>query len=291
MRRPGLLLAALGCLLVAVLLAPPAPEQEGASVLGAVGRSMGGVRVFAIDAIFLRAEAQRRAGRVDEAAALYETALEMDPANEAATIFLVNLIADDLMGQEPDPEARLGWWRRARALLQGALERHPDSPSLHARFAGLLLEVRRVGSAVSVSDEAAVEVGRLALEHLVVAARATGTLPRLGRVHLIQFPVLAPEVAAEALAAGDDRLSGEVLATGHEILVLRAEVLGELRFEEDDTFGLADILRAGLEAVEAVRKHRAGQISTSVAQARIEACRALLPDWRLPARLESLLGE
>jgi len=289
MRRPALLLAALGCLLVAALLAPPAPEQEGVSVLGAVGRSMGGARVFAIDAIFLRAEAQRRAGRVDEAAALYETALEMDPANEAATIFLVNVIADDLMGQEPDPEARLGWWRRARVLLETALRRHPESPSLHARFAGLLLAARRADGVLPVSEAAAVEIRRLALEHLVVAARATGTLPRGGRVHLIQLSLLAPEVAAEALEADDDQLSSELLAVGHEILSLRAPVLEELRLEEDHAFALAELLRVGLEAVEAVRAQRAGQLSTSVARTRIEAYRVLLPVWKLPARLEALL--
>jgi hypothetical protein len=286
--RPAFLLpAAALCLLLAVWLTPPVPAAD-TGVLGAVGRSVGGARIFAIDALFLRAEAQRKAGRAEEAAALYETALEMDPANEAATIFLVNVIADELMAQQPDQDARLHWWLRARRLLDRALKRNPTSPSLHARAASLILEARLAGGPIRLSDGAAVMAGQVAYEHLLVAARQTATLPRLGRSHLVQLALLAPEVAAEALAHGDPARARAAVAAGREILILRGAVLRSVRPEEDEA-SLADILTAGLDAVEAVQASREGQGEPSRARTLIENCRALVPGWNLPGALEALL--
>lgn len=285
MRRGFVLLAAALCLVLAVLLVPTVPRED-TGVVGAVSRSMGGARVFVIDALFLRAEAQRKAGRAEEAAALYETALEMDPANEAATIFLVNLIADDLMSQEPDAAARVHWWHRARALLKRALERRPESASLHARAAGLALEVLRPGAPIKLSDAAAAMAARVAFRHLLMAARATATLPRLGRAHLIQFSLLAPEMVAEALERGEMARAQQALAAGQEILALRGRVLASVTLEEAS---LADILGTGLAAVEAVSAYRGGQESLATARSRIEACRQLVDDWQLLDTLEALL--
>jgi tetratricopeptide (TPR) repeat protein len=273
-----------GCLALAVFL-HPAPPAQSEGVVAAIGRSMGGSRVMLIDALFLRAEAQRKAGRVDEAAALYRAVLDLDPANEPATIFLVNVYVDELIPLIPDEEQRFLWWQRARALLDTALLRRPDSASLPARAAGLVLDARQLGGLLETRPET--ERRRLAKEALVHLRRAVAlapTLPRLGRVHLVQVALFAPEQAADALRHGDDDLLALALEVGEEALRLRGPLLSELRLDEAGPTSLADLLRRGLAAVRAVA---AGD--RVLAATEIEACRQMLPDWRVPDTLEDVL--
>ena len=287
MSRRSLALLGGAALALAVVLVPPPPSQAD-GVLAAVGQSMGGARVMAIDALFLRAEAQRKAGRIEDAAALYRTVLDLDPANEAATIFLVNVYVDEMIPLIADPEQRHVWWLQARDLLETALTRRPDSAPLHARAAGILLDelqFRRVRPQATAEEDRA--ANRAALRHLERAVALQATLPRLGRVHLVQVALLAPEQAAQALRPEGRDPEHEALAlrVGDEALRLRGDVLAEMRLEEEAEDSLRDVLETGLAAVRAVARG-----DRAAAEALLARCRALLPDWRLPEILEGVLG-
>lgn len=286
--RRLLVVAAAACLGIAALLAPPAVDR-GDGVAAAIGRSMGGVRVMVIDGLFLRAEAERKAGRVEEAAALYESVLELDPANEAAVMFLSNVYVDELMPQVPDVEGRFQWWREARALTLRALGRHPDSAALQAHACQLILAAPRVDQALVGLLEAELERPRLvALRHLRAAVRGAETLPRQGRSHLTTMTVLAPLVAAEGLR---DRRAGELaegLAAGREALRLRGDVLRTMR-SADLEVDLRRLLELGLEAVEAVRDVRLRGADPRRAVGLVLAYREALPDSGLPDVLREIL--
>jgi len=291
MRRLHFVLAGSLCLFLAVLL-HPVSEEESAGALAAVGQSMGGSRVMVIDALFLRAEAQRKAGRIEDAAALYQAVLDLDPANEAATIFLVNVYVDELIPQIPDAAERHAWWLDARGLLATALARRPRSAPLHARAAGLVLDGRRPGGALDARPAAEIEQASWeALRHLDQAVRFTDTLPRRGRVHLVQIGLLTPELAAEALRDGDEKALREALAIGDGVLRTRAAVLETLGLGGGRDTSLADVLRAGLGAVRATRAAIRGVGDPATAQARIAACQALVPGWPTPEILTGLLAK
>ena len=282
MNRRLLALGGLACLVLAVLLRP-VPPSHGDGVLAAVGRSLGGSRVMLVDALFLRAEAQRKAGHVEDAAALYSTVLDLDPANEAATVFLVNVYTDELIPQILDPEERHIWWLQARGLLDRALERRPDSASLHARAAGIVLDARWSGGALEGRPEAEVRTAvREALTHLLRAVELAETLPRLGRVHLVRTALVAPAQAAAALERGAPEDLAQALALGDQALALRGEVLSEVQLEEGTS--LSDVLQTGLAAVRAAQ---AGDAAT--ARALIERCRLNVPGWRLIGHLRAVL--
>src|SRR5204863_3640373 len=77
--RRALALVAVAALCAAAALAaasPPAPSSAGAS--------LGGARVVLVDALFLRAEALRKEGRVDDVPAIYRRILEPDPGSDVA---------------------------------------------------------------------------------------------------------------------------------------------------------------------------------------------------------------
>lgn len=287
MKRALLLVAGLLCLALAVLLRP-APAAEDATA--ALGRSMGGVRVMVIDGLFLRAESRRRAGRVEEAAALYRTVLELDPANEAAAAFLAATYVQGLMPQIPDVEERVAWWQEARALLAGALARNPSSAALHARMANLILDSPLAGT--QFAGLIAKDLGNprmVALRHLARAMRLAETLPRLGRGHLVRLALLAPDVAGRALILDDRALQEEAVAIGREALALRGAVLAQIPLQDDPSVHLAAILSAGLEAVDAVVEARAGDRSKASAEAAIAAYEALLPGTVRIATLRTAL--
>jgi len=288
--RRGLLLLAGILLLAAAVLLRPAPTSGDA--MAALGRSMGGLRVMVIDALFLRAEAQRKAGRVEDAAALYHTVLGLDPDNEAAAAFLASTYVQELMPQIPDPKERFLWWQEAYELLAAAIERNPRSPTLHARLAYLILDP--VLADPDLEPLLAGELGNpaiQALRNLDAAARGAATLPKLGRGHLLRAALLAPHVAAQALAAGDMGAQDEAVRIGRRLLAQRGDVLAEIRLDETASADLRQLLEAGLRAIDAVDHARLGDGTPSAAMVAIETYAALAPQAEAPGILRRVVEQ
>ncbi len=285
-----LLLVAFLCLLGAAVLREP-PERTGDNTLAAVGRSMGGMRVVVIDGLFFRAEALRREGRAEDAAAYYQAVLDLDPANEAATIFLANLFVDEMLPLAIEAEARFLWWREARALLAHAIARHPRSAALHNRAASLLVGLTRVQPDLESLLEAEVGNWRLAaVRHLQVAFEESEGLARLGRNHIVRAALLAPEVAARALQEGDRAAYEEALAIALELERLRGPVLAELLIEEERGESLAALLRVSIEALEQTEAAGSDPKRRAAAEETIAQYELLLPDHYLPPLLREFLG-
>lgn len=282
----GLLLLALA----AVGREPPRPS--GQSTLGAVGASMGGMRVVVIDGLFFRAEALRRRGRLEDAAGLYHAILELDPANEAATIFLADLFVDGLLPGAVDAQSRFLWWREAHGVLQDALARRPRSAPLHDRTAALI--VRLPLGQPDLEPRLAKELGNWRLEalrHLGIAFEEVATLPRRGRGHIRHAALLAPYVASLALAAGDMRSYGEAVRIGRRLQSLRGEILDELLIDSERPERLGTFLGAALDAVEDAAAWRAAPSAArrTTALAALDRVEALQPDLRWTRRLRELL--
>lgn len=101
MKRLGLALL----LLVAAVLVAPEPAPVAGGTLAGFARSLGGLRVAVVDAVFLQAEAARRAGRRDDATDLYELVLQLDPDDEAAAAYVAEARFDVVL-QVPDVASR-----------------------------------------------------------------------------------------------------------------------------------------------------------------------------------------
>ncbi len=290
MSRTVQLLLGIALLGVAVW-ARPAPDDAEGGVTAALGRSMGGVRVMIIDGLFLRAESQRKAGRVEDAAALYETVLELDPHNEAATAFLAESYIQDLMPQIPDVKERFSWWQEARGLLAAAIQRRPDAWELHTRMANLILDPPLAHPDLEPRiDKALQGAGRVALEHLHKAVRGTETLPRLGRSHLVRYALLAPYEAGRALAAGDRSRIGQLLVDMAGVEQLRGDLLRQIQLDAGSATSLSDLLGAGSTAVHATWGVRLGSRTREAALQAVDAYDALLPDTKLVGLLRDALG-
>lgn len=289
MSRGVLLAGGLVLLGVAALLrTPPADHERG--TLEAVGASMGGMRVVVIDGLFVRAESLRRLGRLDDAAGLYHAILELDPGNQAATIFLADLFVDGMLPGAVDAASRFQWWREARGVLTDALARTPDAPALHDRAASLI--VRLPMSQADLETRLVAELGNwrmVALRHLAVAFEATDVLPRRGRGHVRHAALLAPDVAARALHAGDTATFTEALALGRRLQAVRADALGLLTIDTERSEPLGFLLAASLDALEATAAVRAGAGEAATAEAAIERVETLEPRLRLPRLLREVL--
>jgi len=291
MSRAWLFAGGVLLLAVSVGLTPSSTGGEG-GVTAALGRSMGGLRVMVIDGCFLRAEALRKSGRIEDAAALYQTVLDLDPVNEAASAFLAETYVQELMPQVADLQERFTWWDQARQLLEAALARRPDAFELHARLASLLLDPTLADPALAPLIEARVGgAQRLALRHLARAVRGTETLPRLGRSHLMRAALLAPLEAARALAAGDDEDLAWTRKFAADMLAQRGGVLGDLRLEAGQATSLRTLLQVGMAAVEAVAAARRGRGTVAEAKRGIAAYDALVPGSGLVPALRLLLDK
>ena len=290
MSRRACLLAGLVLLAGATALRPHRPSAA-ATPLAALGDSMGGARVMAVDALFLRAEALRKTGRTEDAAALYATVLQLDPENEPAVVFLANTYVDELLPLGLAPVERFAWWTKARDLLTTALQRRPRSAVLQDRLASLFLEILRSHEDLQPLLEAAFgDPRRTALRHLRVAVEEAEVLPRQGRAHLVRAALLAQDVAVAALASGDADAYGEALGTLETLLGRRAEVLAQLPLEVEggpDLLSLAQAAVGAFRAVQALRQEEG--VSRALAVARVAAYEALLPDSPLPQRLHEIL--
>lgn len=284
-RRARTLAFAGAALLAAVLLglAVPRPPRRPFDALG-------GAKPLLVDALFLRADALRREGRADELPALYRRILEIDPGSDVAVDFLADVEARDLGPQAPTPEARADWFEEALSLVETALRRDPRSARLHWRRADLLENVAR--------DDAVVR-GRLlargvdrrleALRGLAAAARITGSIPRLGRIHLEGAARLAPALAAERLVA---RAPGfeEALRLGDEVLVARRPDLDALVLDPDDPGPASFRLYGGLALVRLVHERLdARPPAREEAKAAVALYAKTVPNDPLPEILAPLL--
>lgn len=254
------------CVGVAWFLAAqaPPPAADAAAALG-------GARPVVVGSLFLRAEALRKAGRLDEVPALYRRILELDPTSSSAVDHLAGILAYDLRTTAPTGSGRVSWWREADALVSAALVRSPDDPLLLTRRADLLLLVPALDAAVAAAiAESGRDADLEALRALRRAADVTGGIPRLGRLHLELVARHAPRVAAVRLAEGRVGVE-EALALGDEVLRRRGDVLAELSLDADpDAPPAALVLQAGLHLVRRVAE------DLRAAPPRLEEARTLL---------------
>lgn len=249
MRRVRSLAFAAACLAAACLLALAVPRRARRPY-----EALGGARPLVVDALFLRAEALRREGRADELPALYRRILELDPGSDVAVDFLADVEARDLGPQAPTPGGRASWIEEALSLVETALRRNPGSARLHWRRADLLEHVAGGDALVRARLLARGVDRRLeAVRELAEAARLTGSIPRLGRIHLETFCRLAPTVAAERLVAGAPG-ADEILRLGDEVLSGRHADLQELVLDPDDPGPAAFRLYGALALLRAVRE-------------------------------------
>ncbi len=263
MRRLALIGAAVFSFVLAAGIAPPSPGGQE-SVATAVGRSLGGLRVLVVDVLFVRAGALVASGSpgdLAEAQSLYEIVLELDPDNDAAHAFLVDMYAIQVLPFGTTPEDRFHWWQQGWELANRGLQLNPRSAHLHNRIAELFIDV--MTSPVDYVKELRPLVAKahpdqlaLILEHLGAAVRITDNLPNRGRMHLAHTTNMVPEIAIRAARTGNDRvlrLAGEI---GTETLERRADVLADMTTRVillDGTEGAPVnrefLLRAGISSV------------------------------------------
>lgn len=248
--RTRLAAAGAACLAAAALLAalvPPRRETGGVAALG-------GLSTVLVDAWFLRAEALRREGRVEEVPALYRRILEADPDSETAIDYLADAEANDLLPLAPTAEARLAWWDEADALLVRALERRPDSPRLLFRRAQLRLGPATSDPAISRALTArGADLPLDAFRLLAESVERAPSLGRAGRAHLVAFARLVPGLLAERFVrrgAGAD----EILARGEALLRLRGADFNDFTLGDgSDVASAGARLYGALGVVHAVR--------------------------------------
>ncbi|MGE0193530.1 MAG: hypothetical protein AB7T63_15980 [Planctomycetota bacterium] len=255
MKRLGLALA----LLAAAVAVAPEPAPVAGGTLAGFARSLGGLRVAVIDALFLQAEAARRAGRRDDAADLYELVLELDPDDDAAAAYVAEARYDVVL-QVPDVASRHAALVALLDELEATWRRRTHKARLQEVAARLLLTTRFVAPDVYEALRSRwPRPERVALGWLVAAARETGRLPAapLELLHLRALPYLAIEVAAQAHAEGDATVRDKVLADGEEVLALRQPLLAQLAdVPWDGELGrpggqlrMDEVLREGLRCV------------------------------------------
>lgn len=250
MRATGVLLVGGLACLVGATLVPGGPSAAP----GDPAAGLGGLRTAVVGGMFLRGEALRREGRLDEAVALWQRMLALDPDAVSARDHLADVLAHDLRAAAPDDEVRVRRWRDAEALVDDGLARDPDAVRLLWRKADLLLVVP-AGDAVVATALAAAgrDREREAIDALTRAARLAGDVPRLGRIHLELLARTLPRLAAQRLAARDASVDG-LLRAGAEVLKARRDELDELVLDPEPPYVPASVvLQGGLALVAAVR--------------------------------------
>ena len=290
MKRLGLALL----LLVAAVLVAPEPAPVAGGTLAGFARSLGGLRVAVVDAVFLQAEAARRAGRRDDATDLYELVLQLDPDDEAAAAYVAEARFDVVL-QVPDVASRHAALLALLDEIEATWGRRTHKARLQEVAARLILTTRFAAPPVFESLRSRwPHPERIALRWLVAAARETGRLPEapLELLHLRELPYLVIEVDATAQAQGDLAARDQALADGHEILALRQPLLAQLVDVPwdgtlDQTEGrlrMDEVLQRGLTCVEQVAAGAAG------AQAAIDELGALTGPSRALEALEAALA-
>jgi len=226
--RPVLAGAGALALAAAVGLSAVVPSPRGSGSTAALG----GLSTLLVDVWFLRAEALRREGRVDELPALYRRILEAAPDSETAIDYLADVEANDLLSLAPTTAAKVAWWDEADALLARALEQRPGSARLLFRRAQI-----RLGPGTDVADVAnalksrGADVRLDAFRFLADAVERAPSLGRAGRAHLVAFARVVPELVAERYVNR---------RPGADELLARSELLLRLRGDDFDDFTLGD---------------------------------------------------
>lgn len=270
MSRLGLVLLGAVLLVAGVLARPRRSALEGGA-LTALGRSLGGARVLAADALFLRAEALRRSGRLEELPALYQTLVELDPLNTDALEVLAGELAEQALPAAGTLAGRLAWWREAWSLLERGMRLNPGSAALAVRAADLLLRVPEEQPGLAAEVERGLLGGTVEREDrglalLLAAARDTSQLPRSGRLHLLRLARWAPLLAARSLERGEPSARAELrLGVAEELLWLHPAVLAEMQeiveqergSAEPQSVPVAIVLRAAIQAVRTVAQAQA----------------------------------
>lgn len=291
MRRLGLLAGGAALLVLAVALAPP-PVESAATTMAALGRSLGGLRVAVVDALFLRAEAARREGRLDDAIDLYGLVLELDPDDDAAAAYVIDARLDALR-LVPEGVRRLDAWKALYADVSAAHAARSGAPALADVAARTILLPLAFDARLGREIEATLAHPRhVALTWLYRAARATDSLPgiALDRGHLAVFAYLAVEAGAAALLDGDVARQGEAVAWGTEIANLRRQALREmLHMPTGDEPGdlasvptLAEVLAEGLAVLAAIEARAPDAVE------KLDAYRARVGETRGVERLVEL---
>lgn len=301
MSRLALLGLAVPALVGSVVLAP-APADLPGRPLTALGRSLGGARVLALDALFLRAESLRLRGRAEELPALYQALVDLDPDNVAALDALAGELAENQLATAPGREAQAGWWQQAWELVRHGLALHPESPTLAFRAADLLLRVPEQRPALRAAIDAA--AGGIAareergLAFLVLACRATSDLPRSGRMHLVRLARAAPLLTVRALARGEPTdVAARRLAAGQDLLARRGEILEQIdearagsgeAMQAAQVVPLAHVLGLALEALRAALLVAAGDPAAPAREA-LERYRVVAGETDLARELAAWL--
>lgn len=190
----------------AVVLTPPPPDTGGDPVVAAA-RGLGGFRVLLEDALYVRAGALRRSGRLEEAVETYELLLRFEPESRQRAVFLVDLLMNEVLPLEPDPGRRVGWWLHTWRLLQEHLQRAPQNADLHFRAATLFVawELGLLGEEIEPSLAQRFPRDRrreLTAYHLDRSIRLRRHLGMIQRQHLRLFAEHGPRIVAEWTLAG-----------------------------------------------------------------------------------------
>jgi hypothetical protein len=283
-RRVALGVVALALSAAATAVAPEPPS--GGGLLRALGQSLGGFRVLVVDVLFLRAEALRREGRIDEVPALHRAVLELDPGNEAAFEHLASVHALDLRFTVPEPEQRRLWWLEGWDAIERGLAAHPRSSRLLGHGAILLFSAARepeMARGLPPPPGPALEAA--AIDHLARAVRLGDPAEPRHAGHVWFLAAMAPQWAAGRLVT-DPASSASLLALGEEVLARERDLLDRMRLppagEEDPSAiragpPLSRWLRAALDVVVAVGDARA-QRRWPEARAALRAYAAEWPD-------------
>jgi hypothetical protein len=285
-RRLPLVVLGLALLTLAAALRPVDPPAG--TWVSAIGRSVGGLRVLAADALFLRVGVLEREGRLEEAAALLDLLLELEPHGDAAIAYLVDLYVHNLLPRISGEEARVAWWHEARRLVERALEERRASARLHLAAADVYLSPPpAVAEAV---EQAVLDARARGVDHLLRAAELAAEIPRAGRRHLVLLVFFAPRSAAALLAAGMPGEAAWLVERCRAILQTRGSVLAEIGYDPaagPEAATLADAFRDGLALVEEVAAARAASPERRAAAA--ERVRAY--GRRLGPLADALVGD
>lgn len=215
--------------------------------------SLGGLRTVLVDTWFLRAEALRRQGRVDELPALYRRILEADPDSETAIDYLADVEANVLLPLAPTAAARIAWWDEADAFLSRALAKRPGSARLAFRKAQIrLAPPSRDADLAAELTRRGVDARLEAFRFLADSVERAPSLGRAGRAHLDAFARLTPGLAAERYATNAKGLD-EVLFRGQQVLRSRTAEFGDFTLDTgENALSAGDRLFGGLGIVRAV---------------------------------------
>lgn len=261
------LLLPLGLLLLvgASVLTPP-PADTGGDPVVAAARGLGGFRVLLEDALYVRAGALRRTGRLEEAVETYELLLRFEPESRQRAVFLIDLLMNEVLPLEADPGRRVGWWLHTWQLLQEHLERAPRNADLHFRAATLFVawELGLLGEEIEPSLAERFPPARrreLTAYHLDKSVRLRRHLGMIQRQHIRLFAEHGPRIVAEWTLAGRPEQAEQVfenllwmLNNRREDLLIMRHGYVVMREEEEHVMPLFQALALELKYLDEAQR-------------------------------------